>query len=133
MPQRENSFTKAFLPGLILGIVVGGFAGAYLTGSTGETIQPKSSNGQPLSQRPRDGMETPPVPATVPEVIDQGTAPADKPVTPPANDPSTPPVTPPSTPPGNPPVDPKAPPANPPANTPGEIPGGTPNKPVEPK
>ena len=87
MPQRDNSFTKAFLPGLILGIVVGGFAGAYLTGAGGETIQPKAVNGQPAPQRPRDAMEAPPANEQVP-VIDQGAAPANNPANNPANPPA---------------------------------------------
>jgi hypothetical protein len=128
MPQRDNSFTKAFLPGLILGIVVGGFAGAYLTGAGGETIQPKAVNGQPAPQRPRDAMEAPPANEQVP-VIDQGAAPANNPANPPANNPGSPPAETPNTPP----VDPKAPAANPPANTPGDTTSGTPSKPVEPK
>ncbi|XVJ58056.1 MAG: hypothetical protein HEQ23_01135 [Tepidisphaera sp.] len=132
MPQRDNSFTKAFLPGLILGIVVGGFAGAYLTGAGGETIQPKAVNGQPAPQRPRDAMEAPPANEQVP-VIDQGAAPANNPANNPANPPANNPGSPPAETPNTPPVDPKAPAANPPANTPGDTTGGTPSKPVEPK
>lgn len=133
MPRQENSFTKAFLPGLILGIVVGGFAGAYLTGGGGgPTIEPPKAGAHTSTPRPRDGGEGGETPLVNPApVIEQGTAPTDgaKPTTPPANDPNTPANTPTNTPA----TDPKAPAANPPANTPAEAPAANPGKPVEPK
>jgi hypothetical protein len=128
MPRQENSFTKAFLPGLILGIVVGGFAGAYLTGGgTGPTIEPPKAGATTGAGRPRDSGETPPV-IPVP-VIDQGAADGGQAGTPAVTDPKTP-----TTDPTNAPAaDPKAPPANPPANDPGATPAANPGKPLEPK
>lgn len=127
MPRQENSFTKAFLPGLILGIVVGGFAGAYLTGGgTGAMIEPPKAGAHTGGSRPRDSGETPvvnPVP-----VIEQGAGSTDG-VAPSATDPKTPANDLPKAPP----VDPKAPAVNPPANDPGATPAANPSKPLEPK
>ena len=59
--SESSSFTRAFLPGLILGIVVGGLAGAYLPellsppGTTG-THSEHSTGGEPTGTfgQPRD-------------------------------------------------------------------------------
>ena len=42
-PQVGSPFTKYFLPGLVLGIIIGAFAGVMLTPILGSTPLPKTS------------------------------------------------------------------------------------------
>lgn len=51
----SGSYMKAFLPGLVLGLVIGGFGAAYLVPMMSATDEAKSSPG------PRPGSATPPV------------------------------------------------------------------------
>ncbi|MFG0307332.1 MAG: hypothetical protein ACF8Q5_14085 [Phycisphaerales bacterium JB040] len=58
-PQESSSFTRAFLPGLILGLVVGGLCGAVLPElvSGPGTVEPGAHDGQTTTSGPREQGE----------------------------------------------------------------------------
>lgn len=103
--QNGGTFVRAFLPGLIVGLVVGGFAGAMLSGLGGPGTVKAVTSGEPetgLPSRPREGSEVQQPPAQPPanETAEQpggatpdqpGSGAGDQPAsTPPAADPSKP-------------------------------------------
>ena len=58
-PQETSSFTRAFLPGLILGLVVGGLCGAVLPElvSGPGTVEPGAHDGATTTSGPREQGE----------------------------------------------------------------------------
>lgn len=68
--QKNSSFANAFVPGLILGLVIGAAAGAFLPDLLGgSNIPTPDANAVPADRTPevRDGMEEID-PATMPEI-----------------------------------------------------------------
>ncbi|MEK6700928.1 MAG: hypothetical protein AABZ53_01585 [Planctomycetota bacterium] len=141
---QQNSFAKAFLPGLVIGLAVGLPVGAYLSGISVPILggAPKQANGS-TSQRPHDeGRITDPalLPAHAGEsLLPQKDPINDKPVEPgatppaPGTDPTKPDATPDATPvvkPAEPAVPPIIDPSKPPSPP---IDPATPRKPVDPK
>lgn len=55
-PQNASPFTKYFLPGLVLGLIVGAFAGVVLTPILGGNPLPKPTGISPSTTHvPREG------------------------------------------------------------------------------
>jgi len=84
----SSGFVKAFLPGLIVGVIVGGFTGAYLVPrlSGDDTFKPVPSTAparpptaRELEERPRQGT---PKPAETKPADKPADKPAEKPVDP---------------------------------------------------
>jgi hypothetical protein len=142
-----SNFSKAFLPGLIIGFIVGGVAGAFLTGlggpgnvkaiTGGDQVAPPS--GRQFDERDQGGQQQTPEGEQAP-AEQPGTAPTDG-TTPPAEEPKQ--AEQPATQPSNPENSPTTPPAEPKSDAPaqpasgggssGNTGGGAGEKPVEPK
>lgn len=132
---QQNTFAKAFLPGLVIGLAVGLPVGAYLSGMSVPILggAPKQANGSTTPRPHSEGSITDP--AMIPPQAGENLLPKkdpinDKPVepgvTPPTNAPDTDPAKPEGTPAVAPIIDPSkplAPPTDP----------ATPKKPVDPK
>jgi hypothetical protein len=71
-PTKSSSgFTSKFLPGLVLGLIVGGLAGAFLPAAFDSFSGPPTSGAVKANtarnpSAPRDARPTPPAPETKP-------------------------------------------------------------------
>lgn len=98
MTDQDNassgSFAHAFLPGLILGLVIGAAAGAFLPDLLGGAHIPAPTGaGSPAHTDERDAREREPSPEEIQDMIDgavdeaEGVVPTDPPAIPPAGSP----------------------------------------------
>ncbi|MCC6426687.1 MAG: hypothetical protein IT435_07680 [Phycisphaerales bacterium] len=81
MSNSNNSggFAKAFLPGLVVGLVVGGFAGAFLAGLGGPgNVQAVTRSNEPIDVGPRIHSEERENPADAPASAENPAPPADE-------------------------------------------------------
>lgn len=90
---RDNHFFKAFLPGLVLGLIVGSLAGAFLPGILGAGGLPELKRPTPAEEvAPRTGPRdeaAPPQDAAPPASTEEVVPPAERaPAPPPASQPA---------------------------------------------
>ncbi|GIK18387.1 MAG: hypothetical protein DYG93_07290 [Leptolyngbya sp. PLA2] len=71
--QPQGGFARAFLPGLVLGLIIGAFAGAVIPPMLSGPPAPAPGPAGPVMQ-PRDRVEQP----ATDEVIEQGDRPSEE-------------------------------------------------------
>ncbi|HRQ73490.1 MAG TPA: hypothetical protein PLU35_10720 [Phycisphaerales bacterium] len=78
--QSQGGFAKAFLPGLVLGLIIGAFAGAVIPPMLSGPPAPAPGTTGPATT-PRDREEQPVAPAVEEpeeEVVEQGDQPSEE-------------------------------------------------------
>ncbi len=133
---QQNTFAKAFLPGLVIGLAVGLPVGAYLSGMSVPFIgsAPKQANGATTPRR-HDERGSITDPAMIPPQAGENLLPRKDPINDKPIAPATPPAVDPAEPDGTPPAK-LAEPAATPVGNPTPVPSNdpaTPKKPVDPK